>query len=265
MSEAKEKQKIIESKHRQILMNSASAGDFAEAYDEIHRFFIKERDALIYRDDLSSPAMIVINKYEPPIRLLEIGTGNGFSAIELAKKGFEVTTIDISKVALEVAKRRVDKLKLPLRIQYGDARDLQFNENFFDCVISSSLVEHLSTNDAKTHLLEVKRVLKPQCGYYFYAGNRLKKAYESAGLHLKMYSTEEQIRLADSLGFETKFIELRIYKNLIRSEFNSCSFFLKIIYLYEKKFEMLHLTKLSKNIRSKLLPNGVVCAYKKQV
>jgi ubiquinone/menaquinone biosynthesis C-methylase UbiE len=264
MSSLKGKLKSIESKHRQILLNSPNKNEFAKAYDEIHRYFINERDEMIYRDSLSLPATIVINKFRPPKKILEIGTGNGFTAIELAKLGYDITSIDISEVALGVARGRVEELSERICFKYGDARELEFVENSFDCVISSSLVEHLSEDDAKIHLLEVKRVLIPQGGYYFYAGNRLKRAYKSAGLHLKMYSTKEQIFLADSLDFDTKFIELRIYKNLIRTEFDAKSFFLNLIYLYEKYFEILNFTRLSKKIRTKVLPTGVVCAYKKK-
>lgn len=264
MSSLKEKQKLIESKHRKKLLNSAKSDEFAKAYDEIHRYYINERNEMIYNDKLSLPAMVVKNKYKPPQKILEIGTGNGFTAIELAKLGYDITSIDISKVALDVAKRRVGNLNADIYFMCGDARALEFHENSFDCVISTSLVEHLTENDAKTHLLEIKRVLKPQGGYYFYAGNRLKKAYESAGLHLKMYSTKEQISLADSLDFDTKFIELRIYKKLIRTEIGCKSIILKSIFIYEKSFEILGLTRLSKKMRSKLLPTGIVCAYKKQ-
>ena len=63
MSFLQEEQKLIESKHRQILLNSANADEFAKAYDEIHRYFINERDEMIYRDGLSLPAMIVIRTY----------------------------------------------------------------------------------------------------------------------------------------------------------------------------------------------------------
>jgi 2-polyprenyl-3-methyl-5-hydroxy-6-metoxy-1,4-benzoquinol methylase len=42
-----------------------------------------------------------------PCRILEIGCGTGINAIWLASKGFEVTAIDISTVAIDRARQRI--------------------------------------------------------------------------------------------------------------------------------------------------------------
>jgi ubiquinone/menaquinone biosynthesis C-methylase UbiE len=185
-------QKRIEQKYRNKLLENAKSQDFANAYDEIHKFFIRDRCETIYKNRFSHLGRIIIDNYPAGTKILGIGSGNAFTEIELAKKGYEVTAIDISEVALNQARQRADQLKIPINILYGDARFLDLEDNSFQVAISTSFVEHLSKKDAKIHLREVKRVLKPLGCYYFYAGNRLHENYRSAGLHLTMYSTKEQ-------------------------------------------------------------------------
>lgn len=262
-----EKQKKIESKYRDILLGNPTTYDFSEAYDEINAFFKQDRNEMIYPVNMSPPGILISEKYQPGIKILEIGTGNGSTAIALAKKGFHVTTIDISKVALDVTRHRVGSLELPLKIEYCDARSLDFEENAFDVAISSCLVEHLNDEDVEIHLKNVKWVLKPSGCYYFYAGNRLISGYKSAGLHLKMYSTKEQLDLAASLGFDPKYVPMHFHKLFPKVEIDSNSILIRIIFVYEKIFEFLSLHKLlNENLKIKyfLVSFGTVCAYNRK-
>jgi len=82
------------------------------------------------------------------VRLLEIGGGNGFLASHLARLGFEVVSID-------------PKPRQPshYQVQPGDSTHLAFDDNSFDIIFSSNVLEHIT--DLTTALGEMKRVLKP--------------------------------------------------------------------------------------------------------
>ncbi len=92
------------------------------------------------------------------IKLLDIGCGDGV-LIYLLKdciknKKLEFFGIDNSDLALKVAKK-----KNPLVIfKKADVYELPFEENYFDLVISSDVIEHIS--NPKKMLSEIERVGK---------------------------------------------------------------------------------------------------------
>lgn len=89
--------------------------------------------------------------------VLDIGTGSGDIASQLAKYAKKVTSVDI-----------VDERKIKTGYNFKLAKDekLPFKDNTFDVVITNHVVEH--TPDQKKHLTEVLRVLKPG-GYVYLA------------------------------------------------------------------------------------------------
>ena len=65
--------------------------------------------------------------------VLEIGTFNGYSALKLSAAAKQVTTIEIDKVAAEIAKSNFVKYKSSnIKILIGDAKEIlrKMNENF---------------------------------------------------------------------------------------------------------------------------------------
>jgi SAM-dependent methyltransferase len=63
---------------------------------------------------------------EPPHRLaLDVGTGSGIWGIELAKRGWQVTGIDMIDKALRRARDRVQKAGVDMRLVRGDVTALR--------------------------------------------------------------------------------------------------------------------------------------------
>ncbi len=87
--------------------------------------------------------------------VLEIGCGNGRDSKYLASQGFDVTAIDISPIAIKMAKKLNSHKKI--KYQVADAEDLKFDDDSFDYVYSLSVLH--STNMPKS-FKEIKRVLK---------------------------------------------------------------------------------------------------------
>ena len=67
-------------------------------------------------------------------RVLEFGCGPTCSAFSLAARGAQVTGIDISPVAVGLAEREAERLKLPVSFATMDAESLAFPDNTFDAV-----------------------------------------------------------------------------------------------------------------------------------
>ena len=68
------------------------------------------------------------------IKILDIGCGTGRHAIELARRGYTVTGIDLSDSQLKRANEKALEAEVNVDFQKADARALSFN-NEFDLVI----------------------------------------------------------------------------------------------------------------------------------
>ncbi|UCE36996.1 MAG: class I SAM-dependent methyltransferase [Thermoplasmata archaeon] len=69
-----------------------------------------------------------------PENILDIGCGTGSHAIELCRRGFKVTGIDISPVMIKQAKKKAQAKNMDCDFLVQDMRELNFNFKF-DCAI----------------------------------------------------------------------------------------------------------------------------------
>ncbi len=72
------------------------------------------------------------------LKVLDLGCGDGTTAIPAAKLGAEVTGVDIARNLVEAGNKRIQEEGLSnCRIQYGDATDLhELDDNSFDLSVS---------------------------------------------------------------------------------------------------------------------------------
>ncbi|MDO8886428.1 class I SAM-dependent methyltransferase [Candidatus Oleimmundimicrobium sp.] len=103
----------------------------------------------------------------PPKRILDIGTGPGFLALEFAKRiptAF-VAGLDLSPDMVEYAENFVEGKDLKnLQFVLGDAQEIPFEDGYFDIVVSHGMIKCVS--DVRKMLNEVYRVLSGDgCAY----------------------------------------------------------------------------------------------------
>jgi len=93
-------------------------------------------------------------------RILEVGTGRGHMAVELAKDGLKVVSIDLDIKAQDAAKLKLKSLKLDtsVSLKIMDAERLKYKDNSFDDVISVNFIHHAKNPDKC--LKEMIRVVK---------------------------------------------------------------------------------------------------------
>lgn len=91
-----------------------------------------------------------------PIKVLDIGCGEGFTLKKLEEKkiGKTLIGIDNSNAAIKIGK----KIYPHLDLRKGDIYQLDFKDGEFDLVICTEVLEHLK--DPQSALLEIKRVSK---------------------------------------------------------------------------------------------------------
>jgi SAM-dependent methyltransferase len=86
----------------------------------------------------SGEAVVQSLEVTPPVRVLDLGCGDGTTAIPLAQLGAEVVGIDIARNLVEAGKQRAAKAGLDrVKFQEGDACDLQgIDDASFDLTLS---------------------------------------------------------------------------------------------------------------------------------
>lgn len=110
----------------------------------------------------------------PGERVLEIGAGNGATFVQLARAAtagslviddtpIRACAVDLSltMVSLTEDAVRAAGLQSTTEVRRGDARQLPYEDESFDAVYSSYLLELLRADDIAHALKEARRVLKP--------------------------------------------------------------------------------------------------------
>jgi SAM-dependent methyltransferase len=87
--------------------------------------------------------------------VLDVGCAKGFMIYDLSRliPGITVKGIDISEYAVENALTEVQE-----NVEVADAKDLPFDDNSFDVVISINTVHNLEINECGKALQEIERV-----------------------------------------------------------------------------------------------------------
>src|SRR4029079_17891902 len=96
----------------------------------------------------------IVAFFEPRAHVLEIGAGTGEQALELKRRGFEVTAIEIAD------SNYASNRQFPI-IDY-DGRHIPLPDASVDIVFSSNVLEHVP--DLSQMHAEIRRILKPS-GY----------------------------------------------------------------------------------------------------
>lgn len=155
---------------------------YAKLYDfEINRFSGKAY-AEMYR--------LMAASLSPDMDVLEVATGTGLIAVNIASHVRHVEATDFSPKMIEAAKKK--KAPGNVRFSVEDATGLSFSNNSFDAAIISNAL-HIMPEPVKV-LAEIKRVLKPE-------GLLIAPTYSHG--HLRESTWNLNAKVLKLIGFET--------------------------------------------------------------
>lgn len=164
--------------------------------------------------------------YDKTTRILDIGCGTGRHSIELTKRGYEVTGIDLSQSLLERAKAKALEQNLRVDFERQDARKLSFVGEF-DLVIMlcEGAFPLMETDEMNFQILRsAAKALKPRGKLIFTTLNGLyplfhsvkefltsatkegNATYSNHSFDLMTFRERSKIRVEDDLG-NTKELE----------------------------------------------------------
>ncbi len=119
---------------------------------------------VIYFRNNNSPRKAVLDAISERDTILDICTGTGTNAVNIAKTktSAQIIGVDISKAMLKVAKEKARKSTIKnIKWYQMDASNLKFKKKLFDKVLLSLVLHEMNEELAAQIITEAKRVLKP--------------------------------------------------------------------------------------------------------
>ncbi len=186
--------------------------------------YCTDRKSLVHRAEFESlkhweyPWLIKHGEFKPGAKILDCGCGRGILQFYLAKKGYDITSVDISTLKAHQVQgfwNIVRKLGLPIREdkasamkamarRYGTSVDfhvaniarLPFADETFDHVYSISVLEHMAKGEDVMAIREMSRVLK-KGGTMFVTVD-----FSPVKMEMKAYTKEDILALISASGLQ---------------------------------------------------------------
>lgn len=125
-------------------------------------------DAMDFLEVNTAFAEEAVASGSPQARVLDAGTGPARIPVLMGQRRpqWQIIGIDLSANMLKLGTRHIRDAGLDDRIQLQlvDAKQMPFEDNIFDLVVSNSIVHHLP--DPLPFFREIQRVLKPNGGLF---------------------------------------------------------------------------------------------------
>ncbi|MBI4225901.1 methyltransferase domain-containing protein [Candidatus Roizmanbacteria bacterium] len=127
-----------------------------------YKFFAKWARLYDYEKYITFPLKQKAARFldlKSPKKILDVATGTGAQAYEIAKLGHNVVGIDLSPEMLEQTKKKISS-NLKLRFQQADGTNLPFKDNSFDASTISLGLHDTPYEIELLVLKEMKRATK---------------------------------------------------------------------------------------------------------
>lgn len=136
---------------------------YQDFFDEDYmRFHVKGGAGLVEQAPLQCDFVVKALGVKPGDRVLDLCCGQGRHAVELARRGFEVSAVDLSDYLLGLARTAAAEAGVAVQFHRRDMRDLPW-ENRFDAVINMwTAFGYLETDEEDEKVLAaICRALRP--------------------------------------------------------------------------------------------------------
>lgn len=171
-----------------------------EGWDEVYRRY--PLNALPW--ELGRPRDVLVELIEKELitrgKALDLCCGAGTNTVYLATKGFKVTGIDISPMAVEYAKKKAKEANVKINLFVQNFLDLPFRNAEFDFALDMGCFHHVKVEDRATFIDGVNRILRR-------GGSYLLICFSDRNGPAWNHLTEEQIVQLFSNYFKIKSIK----------------------------------------------------------
>jgi 2-polyprenyl-3-methyl-5-hydroxy-6-metoxy-1,4-benzoquinol methylase len=119
--------------------------------------------------ELGKPRPILVEYLQdgllPKGRALDVCCGAGTNTIYFAQNGYDVIGIDISRTAIEIAKKKATEAGASINFLNESFIELPFADGEFDLVWDMGCFHHVEIQDRRKFIAGINRVLKPGGAY----------------------------------------------------------------------------------------------------
>jgi protein-L-isoaspartate(D-aspartate) O-methyltransferase len=114
--------------------------------------------------------MVEYYNLEKGSKILEIGCAKGYLLVEFHNLGMDVYGIDLSKYAVNHAHPDIKN-----KIKIGRLSEMEFDDNYFDYILSKELLPHLKMEELIQFLAETQRISKGKIFHMIQCGRNEKE------------------------------------------------------------------------------------------
>lgn len=168
------------------------------------------QDADYYGQQPSASLVRYFSLYDLPCRgrALDLGCGTGRNSIYLAKKGFDVLSLDSSSTAIARLNQLSSEQGLSITAREADIREFEPMENHFQFIVANTSIDHLSPQDCYSVAENMISSLAPG-GFLFVSvfmvtdpgyNSQGRTVSETAGHVRHFYQTNELAQQFKSMG-----------------------------------------------------------------
>jgi SAM-dependent methyltransferase len=150
-------------------------------------------------------ARVIAEEKIQPCRVIELGCGTGINALWLAQQGFDVTGIDLSRLAIDKARQRAAEAQERVRFLVDDVLHLAEEYQPFPFFFDRGCYHAVRQIDVAAYVRTLKRVTTPGALGLLLAGNARCPPAEGQGppvvtaeeLHAEFQPAFELVRLRE--------------------------------------------------------------------
>lgn len=152
-------------------------------YEELFTNYAKKYDEESFTQGTQGECDFIEDEagHDRSLRILDMGCGTGRHAIELTKRGYQVTGIDLSESQLERAREKAKEAGLEIDFRQADARNLPFLEAFSMAImLCEGGFPLMETDEMNFQILQsAAKALKPGGKFIFTTLNGLFPIFHS--------------------------------------------------------------------------------------
>ncbi|NBX77712.1 MAG: class I SAM-dependent methyltransferase, partial [Proteobacteria bacterium] len=131
--------------------------DQTREINELNRVY---QEGAVWDINYPQPAVSIWKKSLRSGSLLDVGCGSGTNALFLANSGFCVTGIDVSMVAIQLARQRAQLASQDIQFQLMAASHIELIGRVFDSVVESAVYHMLKVQERKIYNRALSKVLR---------------------------------------------------------------------------------------------------------
>lgn len=111
----------------------------------------------VIRNELLAPARRIKLREKRTVRLLDLGCGTGELASNFIKAGYSYYGVDIEPERIAYARKTYPQGTFHVM----DASDMAYPDGYFDQILITGVLHHLSDEEVRSIVREMKRILQP--------------------------------------------------------------------------------------------------------